>query len=104
MDKSMHEEHLFRPLQTNTKQFKIAATFLTGYNGIFNMTSKKKIYFTKSVTDKDGCIIITIPQSSYQIESLNNENKRNVIDEEHYILKQIIHSKKTPIFQHLDLL
>ena len=54
MDKSTHEEHLFQPLQTNNKQFRIAITFLTGYNGIFNITSKNKFYFTKSVTDKNG--------------------------------------------------
>ena len=84
MDKSTHEEHLFQPLQTSNKQFKIAITFLTGYNGIFNITSKNKFYFTKSFTDKDGYIIITIPQSSYEIESLNNEIKLNIIDEEHY--------------------
>ena len=34
MDKSNHEEHLFQPLQTNNKQFKIAVTFLSAYNGI----------------------------------------------------------------------
>ena len=39
MDKSTHEEHLSQPLQTNNKQFKIAVTFLTGYNGIFNVTN-----------------------------------------------------------------
>ena len=42
LDKSTHEERLSQPLQTNNKQFKIAATFLTGYNGIFNVTDKKK--------------------------------------------------------------
>ena len=40
VDKSTHEEHLSQPLQTNNKQFKIAVTFLTGYNGIFNVTSE----------------------------------------------------------------
>ena len=35
MNKSTHEEHLSQPLQTNNKQFKIAVTFLTAYNGIF---------------------------------------------------------------------
>ena len=39
MDKSSHEEYLFQPLQTNNKQFIIAVTFLTGYNGIFNVTN-----------------------------------------------------------------
>ena len=35
-----------QPLQTNNKQFKIAITFLTGYNGIFNVTHKNnKFYF-----------------------------------------------------------
>ena len=33
MDKSTHEEHLSQALQTNNKHFKIAVTFLTGYNG-----------------------------------------------------------------------
>ena len=42
MDKSTHEEHLSQPLQTNKKLFKIAVTFLSAYNGIFNVTNKKK--------------------------------------------------------------
>ena len=41
MDKSLHEEHLSQPLQTNFKQYKIAVTFLTGYNGVFGITEKK---------------------------------------------------------------
>ena len=85
MDKSTHEEHLSQPLQTNKKQFKIAVTFLTGYNGVFNVTNENnKFYFIKSITDKDGNIIITIPPGAYEIESLNNEIKRIIIDEEHY--------------------
>ena len=38
MDKSTHEEHLTQSLQTNNEQFKVAVTFLTGYNGILNVT------------------------------------------------------------------
>ena len=50
MDKSTHEEHLLQPLQTNNKQFKIAITFLSTYNGIFNVTnSNNKFYFFKSI-------------------------------------------------------
>ena len=45
MDKSIHEEHLFQSLQTNNKQFKIAVTFLTGYNGIFNVTNSNNRFF-----------------------------------------------------------
>ena len=85
VDKSTLEEHLFQPLQTNNKQFKIAVTFLTGYNGIFNITDKyNKFYFIKSITVKDGYIQINIPPGAYEIESLNSEIKRIIIDEEHY--------------------
>ena len=84
MDKSTHEEYLSESLQTNNKQFKIAVTFLTGYNGIFNVTnSNNKFYFLKSITDDDH-IKITIPPGAYEIESLNNEIKRIIIDQEYY--------------------
>ena len=69
MDKSTHEEHLSQPLQTNIKQFKIAVTFLTGYNGIFNLTnSNNMFYFMKSITDEDGFVQITIPPGAYELE------------------------------------
>ena len=85
MDKSTHEEHLSQPLQTNNKQSKIAITFLTGYNGIFNVTNaNNKFYFTKSISDEDGFVQITIPPGAYEIESLNNEIKRIIIDEGYY--------------------
>ena len=84
-DKSTHEEHLSQPLTTNNKQFKVAVTFLNGFNGIFNATSKKiKFYFLKSITDENGYIQITIPPGAYEVESLNNEIKRINIDEGHY--------------------
>ena len=57
MDKSTHEKHLSQTLQTNIKQFKIAVTFLAGYNGIFNLTPKNnKFNFIKSITHEDGYI------------------------------------------------
>ena len=84
MNKSTNEEHLFQPLQTNNKQFKIAVTCLTGYNGIFNVTNSNiKFYFLKSITDDDH-IIITLPPGAYEIESLNNEINRIIIDQEPY--------------------
>ena len=84
MDKSTYEEYLFQPLQTNNKQFKIAVTFLTGYNGIFNVTTENNaFYFLKSITDDDH-IKITIPPGAYEIDILNNEIKRIIIDQEHY--------------------
>ena len=85
MDKSTHEEFLSNPLQTNKRQFKIAVTFLTGYNGIFNVTnSNNKFYFKKSISDEGGYIKITIPPGAYEMEALDKELKRIIIDEEHY--------------------
>ena len=88
MDQSTHEEHLYQALQTNNKQFKVAITFLTGYNGIFNVTnSNNRFYFRKTITDGDDFIRITIPPRwfyAYEMESLNNEIKRNIIDEGHF--------------------
>ena len=85
MDKSNDEEHLSQPLQTNNKQFKIAVTFLTAYNGIFNVTnSNNKFYFKKTKTDEDGFIQITIPSGAYEIEMLDREIKRVVIGEKYY--------------------
>ena len=85
MDKSTQEEHLSQPLQTNNKQFKIAVTFLTGYNGIFNLTnSNKKFYSEKTISDDDRFVQITISPGAYELAALNNEIKRIIIDEEHY--------------------
>ena len=85
MDKSTHEEHLFQPLQTNNKKFKIAVTFLSAYNGIFNVTSdNNKFYFTKSITDDEYYIMIAIPPGAYEIESLDDEIRRIIINDEHF--------------------
>ena len=85
MDKSTHEEHLSQPVQTNNKQFKIAVLLLTGYNGIFNVTySNKKFYFKKTITDGDYFVQITISPGAYDLESLNAEIKRIIIDEGHF--------------------
>ena len=51
---STHEEHLSQPLKTKNKQFKVAVTFLTGYNGIFNATDKNNnFHFTRTINDDD---------------------------------------------------
>ena len=85
MDKSTHEEHLSQPLQTNNKYFEIAVTFLTGYNGIFNITnSNKKFQFKKTITNEDPFVQITIPPGAYEIEALDKVLKIIIIDEEHY--------------------
>ena len=91
MDKSTHEGHLFQPLQTNNKHFKIAVAFLIVYNGFFNVTNKNnKFHFLKSITDDDDddLIQIVIPQGAYEIESLDKEIKRFII-EKNNILQSI---------------
>ena len=85
MDKSTHKKHLFQALQTNNKQFKIAVTFLTGCNGIFNVTnSNNKGYFKKIFTNEEDFIQITIPPGAYEIESLNYEIQMIFIDKGQY--------------------
>ena len=85
MDKSTHEEHLSPPLQTNIKQFKVAVTFSTGYSGVFNVTSSKnRFYFIKSISDEHGYRQSIISTEVYEIESLNNEIKRIIIDEGYF--------------------
>ena len=84
MNKSTHEEHLFQPLQTNNKQFKIAITFLSAYNGIFNVTNRNNKFYFKKALIHDNFIQIRKPEGTYEIESLNDEFKRIIIDKEHY--------------------
>ena len=85
MDKSTHEEYLSEPLQTNNKQFKIGVTFLTAYNGIFNISNKNNnFYFKKAIADPEDFIKISIPPGAYEIEALNDEIKRLIIDEGHF--------------------
>ena len=65
MDKSTHEENLEIPLQTNHRKFKIAVTFLTGYNGIFNITDKKnKLYY---LTPTNMLKEIILPHGNYSV-------------------------------------
>ena len=85
MDNSTHEEHLAQPLQTNNEQFKTALTFLSSYNGTFNVTNTNyRFCFKKTNTDEDSFIQNFIPPGAYEIVSLNDEIKRIVIDEGHF--------------------
>ena len=81
MEKSTHEEKLSEPLHTKCKQFKIAVTFLTVYNGTFNVTFRNdKFYLTRSIND-DELGKIPIAPGTYEYESLNSETKGNIIEE-----------------------
>ena len=85
MDKSSDEEHLFQPLQTNNKQYKIAVIFLTGYNGIFNLTNwNNNFYFMKTISDENGFVQITIAPGAYEMEALHKEVRRIIISEGHF--------------------
>ena len=51
----------------------------------FDVTNlKNKFYFTKSITDYEHYIVISIPPGAYEIESLNDEIKRIIIKDEHF--------------------
>ena len=78
MNESVHEENLSQPLQTNNNQFKIAITFLTGYNGIFNITDKNNQFFFQSPLNHFD--EISISPGAYEIESLDLEIKRLIIN------------------------
>ena len=58
--------------------------FLTGYNGIFNVTNSNiKFDFEKTLI-KEDFLQTTIPQGAYENESLNDEIKRINIDKGHH--------------------
>ena len=40
--------------------------------------------FAKSISDKDGLLQITIPPGAFEIQSLNNEIKRIILEQEHF--------------------
>ena len=48
------------------------------------LQTRIKFYFKKTFSDDVGFIQITIPPGAYEIESLNDEIKRIIIDEKHY--------------------
>ena len=62
-----------------------------------------KFFFLKSITDEDGYKQNTLPPGAYEIESLKNQIKRIIIEEEHYT-KQIIPLQSNQFCRHLDLL
>ena len=95
MKKPTHEEHLSQPVQTNNKQFKIAVTFPTGYNGIFSVTnSNNKFFFTKSISDADDFVQGTLKSVAYEFESLSKEIKRIFIDQGLYSENEYPFTKK----------
>ena len=84
LDKSTHVQHLAQPLQTHNKQFKKAVYFLTDSNGNFNVTDKNnKFYFTVSIND-DDFNHTTVQPGAHEIQSLNNEIKRNIFEERYF--------------------
>ena len=61
MDKSTHEENLSQLLQTNSKQIKIAVSFLTRYKRTFKVKNKKGILKYR---------VIQIVSSKYQFHQV----------------------------------
>ena len=84
MDKITQEEHLYQPLQTNNKHFKITVTLITGYNSIFDITNKVDIFYFKKQHTEEDFIQITMPERAYEIESSDKEIKRTIIGKGYY--------------------
>ena len=78
--KFTHEEPLPQPLQTNNKQFKIAVTFVISYKGIDNVIRKYDIFIFIFVFKDAEFNATHIPPGAYEIESLNIEIKRIIIN------------------------
>ena len=79
VDKSTHEENLFRTLKTKNRQFKFAVTFLTGNNDIFIVTSEINYFTVISVIECAQHTVTRIPAGAYEFEILNKDIKRKII-------------------------
>ena len=70
--------------KNNNGQFKIAVTFLTVYNGIFNIRNRNNnSYFKKALIDEDF-LNFRIPPGAYEIKSLDKEIRRNIFNDGYY--------------------
>ena len=68
IEKAIHEESLSQPLQTDIKLLKIAVTFLTGYNGIINISFEKFQFIT--AIDVNDFTETTNSPGSHELEIL----------------------------------
>ena len=62
---STHEENLIQPLHTNNKDFKVAVTYLTGYNGIQNIKEENNRFYY--ITPSNLLREIILPPGNYAI-------------------------------------
>ena len=96
----MHEIKLSQLLQTNIKQFKLAVTFLTGYNGIFNVTSWNIKFIFVSLFEGAGSNVAAFRPAGNEIESLNRKIERSIFDGRYIVEKDYPFSMK-PNFSNL---
>ena len=64
--------------------FKKTVTFLSDYDGIFKATDMNNTFFFTISIKVEDFTQMTIPEIAYEIESLNNEIKRNNIEEGYF--------------------
>ena len=89
MDKPAHEEILIPPIQTKNIKHIITVTFPTGYNGIFRKKTKNNnFYFATSITYKDGFIERESSPAASELEILNEQSNRNIIEQGHFTEKK----------------
>ena len=79
MDKYTDEEHWSQPLQTKNRQYRIAVTFLTGYNGFSLLQAKLEVSIAQTHIRMMISLFFSILPGAYELQSLDNENKRSFI-------------------------
>ena len=77
MDISYCEQNLDEKLQTYNKQFKIAITFLTGYNGFFNITDVNIKFFY--ITPEKMIVDFVIPKGANELEAIDLDINRLMV-------------------------
>ena len=77
MDNPTREENFIEPLITNNKDFKTAITFLTGYNGNFNITEIDNKFYC--ITPEKIIVDIVLEKGAYELEAMDLEIKRLMV-------------------------
>ena len=98
MNKSAHEKHLSRTLQTNNKQFKLAITFLSGYKGTFNVTNTNNKFYFKKLMKMDSFKSLYFQELMKLNHSTMKLNELSLM--KNIIQKLITHSKSNKSSQH----
>ena len=68
IDKLTKEKFLSQPLQTIIQQLRVAITVLTGYNDLFDVTTRKSINIFISVSKCFEYNVVRTPPATFDVE------------------------------------